>query len=95
VVYVVQAGKEGPVKIGWTKGPVEKRLGMLQVGCPDLLNLLYVFVKGDRNLEKFLHRRLHHHWYRGEWYYYDEEMHKFLDVLDKIHRGLPYARTSC
>ena len=58
MVYVVQAGKEGPVKIGWTKGPVEKRLGMLQVGCPDLLNLLYVFVKGDRNLEKFLHRRL-------------------------------------
>jgi len=66
-VYVIQAGDDGPVKIGYTSGPAEKRLRGLQTGNPYKLRILKVF-DGDERHESELHRRFAGHRIRGEWF---------------------------
>jgi hypothetical protein len=66
VVYFVQAGDDGPVKIGYASDFL-KRLSALQTGCPDQLRVLGMFPGGPSE-EKELHTRLNMHRMRGEWF---------------------------
>lgn len=52
-VYFVQAGPDGPIKIGFTGGraSLERRLNGIQVSCPYRINLLGVMV-GDQAVEE-------------------------------------------
>ena len=66
VVYFVQAGKSGPIKIGFATD-LTKRIASLQTGCPDDLRLLAV-VDGGREVERRMHNRVAGDRIRGEWF---------------------------
>lgn len=65
-VYFVQAGDDGPVKIGLAKEPL-RRVSSLQTGSPVPLRLRHV-VPGDHALERALHRRFAEARVAGEWF---------------------------
>ena len=66
-VYLIEAGKGGPVKVGWAKDP-QRRMSNLQAGHPEQLSLLAV-IPGTRHLEGEIHRKLGRHANRGgEWF---------------------------
>lgn len=80
-VYFAQCGEEGPVKIGWTAGPVEARLRQLQVGSPEELRLLGTLHTEDAaELERELHGRFASYRVRGEWYQAEGELLAFLQI---------------
>lgn len=66
VVYFIQAGTDGPVKIG-TALSVQSRLSALQSGNAELLNLLATTPGGFLE-EMALHRALARFRYRAEWF---------------------------
>jgi hypothetical protein len=69
VIYLVQAGKSGPVKVGWASdyGNVARRVGALQVGNHDELHLLAT-LPGGRDRERALHEQFASDRIRGEWF---------------------------
>lgn len=66
-VYFVQAGDNGPVKIGHSRGDIETRIQGMQIHNHEELRLLGVR-PGTMSLEKRIHRTLAAHHLRGEWY---------------------------
>lgn len=66
VVYFLQAGDDGPVKIGFTKN-LGTRIEDLQCGRSERLRLIG-HRPGGRQEEKALHLRLAAHRLRGEWF---------------------------
>lgn len=65
-VYFIQAGKNGAVKIGWTRQP-DRRFRALQTSQHSQLRFLGV-IPGDRTLERQLHQRFAVHRMKGEWF---------------------------
>jgi hypothetical protein len=65
-VYVIEAKKGGPVKIGWARDP-EKRLRQLQTAHAEQLTLLAV-IPGTKMLEQEVHRKLIFARRGGEWF---------------------------
>lgn len=72
--YFIQAGADGPIKIGKADNP-EKRVAELQTGSPDVLRLIGK-LKGD--CEKDLHARFHKLHLRGEWFSPDVRLLAFI-----------------
>ena len=66
VVYFLQDGPTGPVKIGFTRH-LQARIEELQCGHKDRLRLLGSR-PGGRREEREIHRRLAAHRLRGEWF---------------------------
>jgi Meiotically up-regulated gene 113 len=66
-VYFLQAGHDGPIKIGWS-ADVRSRMSMLQTGQPHELRLLLLLEGGDQKTEKVMHRRFAASHLRGEWF---------------------------
>lgn len=67
-VYVIQAGEDGPVKIGCSNSPIV-RLNTMQTGAPWQLTLAAVVAcRGMHALEKAAHREAAAHSVRGEWF---------------------------
>ena len=78
VVYFVQAGLAGrPVKIGYAQ-EMCRRIGTLQLGCPEPLEVLLA-VGGGRELERELHQRFAHLRIHQEWFRLD------LGLMTCIH----------
>src|SRR5690606_777208 len=71
-VYFIQAGEDGPVKIGWAADPVA-RLGELQVGNHLELRIIRT-IDGPPIAERVLHDYFGHRRIRGEWFSFDQEM---------------------
>ena len=65
-VYFVQAGYEGPIKIGFSSDPAA-RLRALQVSSAVPLRLLATMTGGRRE-EYELHDRFQRHRLEGEWF---------------------------
>jgi len=80
LIYFIQAGKNGPIKIGYTDNDISTRLSQLQTGCPDEIKPLGVYV-GDEFEESYLHKIFSHHNIRGEWF---QPAKSILDFI-KIH----------
>lgn len=72
--YFIQAGVDGPVKIGIAED-VEERLKQLQTGCPDDLRLIGR-IRG--NCEADLHKRFERLRLRGEWFKPDVRLMAFI-----------------
>lgn len=67
VVYAIQAGVGGPIKIGTTTH-LQRRFAQLQASNPYRLTLLAV-APGDQDDEGRWHGRLRRHRLRGEWFH--------------------------
>lgn len=65
-VYFIQAGEDGPIKIGVATEPF-KRLAELQTGNPARLRIVAI-VEGDTGMERALHDRFAEHRLEGEWF---------------------------
>lgn len=66
VVYFIQRGEDGPIKIGWTNN-IDARQDELQIACAEPL-FLRASLLGDSDLEKKVHRFFADHRIRGEWF---------------------------
>jgi hypothetical protein len=68
VVYVVQAGEAGPVKVGVaTDRGLKRTIAALQRGNAEVLHVRQV-LDGDERLERDLYVRLREHYLRDGWY---------------------------
>lgn len=67
LIYFVQAGNGGPIKIGRTSLVVRYRVRELQIGCPYEL-LLLATMPGGLAKERALHARFRGDRLRGEWF---------------------------
>lgn len=65
-VYIIRAGTFSFYKVGTARDP-QKRLQMLQVGCPFHLQLVAV-IPGGRKEERRIHAALYEGRARGEWF---------------------------
>lgn len=94
LVYLIQIGETGPVKIGLTEhDDVAQRLQSLQHASPWELHVRRVIPVDDAlALEQEIHRRFLHLRMRGEWFAVDDLLTAFMesdDVLpaSSLHRG--------
>lgn len=84
VVYFIQSGDAGPIKIGFTSGCPLDRMANLQTGCPDELRLV-AHARGTADDERELHKRFAHLRLRGEWFQAKPELVEFI-------RGIRFAK---
>lgn len=71
-VYFIQAGVDGPIKIGISADPVN-RMAQMQTGMPQTLRLL-AFYPGTREDERNLHKKMAAFRVRGEWFHPCDEV---------------------
>jgi uncharacterized protein YozE (UPF0346 family) len=79
-VYFIRSEKTHAIKIGFTTGPVEKRLGSLQTAHPYKLQLLAT-TSGTVEYEKLLHERFGNFRLEGEWFEPHPDLLAFISVL--------------
>jgi len=83
LTYLIQCGKDGPIKIGATINGIKWRIKNLQIGCPYKLTLIKTF-----NSRKFSERRLHHTFahlrMEGEWFEFRDELRSFIEDQDSV-----------
>jgi hypothetical protein len=77
LIYFIQAGKAGPIKIGISKDP-RRRLRALQVPNAKTLSLLGC-MEGDLDTEREIHSTFRYSRIRGEWFSPSPELMKFID----------------
>ncbi len=77
MIYFIQCGKNGPIKIGYT-GNVEGRLASMQTSCPYELKLLWS-IKGDTDDEQDLHEEWKHERIRGEWFHPSKKLLEYIN----------------
>lgn len=77
VVYYLQHGEAGPIKIGFTAASVYTRIRQLQASAPDELKCLGVEV-GDKELEARRHSQFSTIRHRGEWFRPEPALTSFL-----------------
>jgi hypothetical protein len=78
-IYIVQAGDDGPIKVGWTTD-VKARLSWLSTDCWMPIRLLVAF-PGSRRLEHKLHTQLKDYRVAGEWFRPVKELLDFANDL--------------
>ena len=76
VVYFVQSGEDGPIKIGWTQD-IERRIAELQTANAHPLKLLGE-VPGTMRDETAMHARFSHLRMEAEWFRNALEIQTFL-----------------
>lgn len=77
MIYFVQCGKNGPIKIGCAAN-VEDRVAQIQTSCPYELKLLWK-IDGGMNKEAEIHERWKHEKIRGEWFRPSRSLLNFIN----------------
>lgn len=77
LVYFIRAGDR--VKIGTAAEPL-RRLREIQVGNPEVLELLHT-MPGKHADERRLHKRFASHRLAGEWFHYADEIQQYVEQL--------------
>lgn len=93
MIYFIQAGDNGPIKIGHAKN-ARKRRNNLQVGNHEKLRLI-ASIPGGRNREREIHRDLEVFCDRGEWFHPNGEVFDYIGRAKRIDYefvdGVPVA----
>ena len=86
MIYFIQAGKNGPIKIGQSDDPKE-RLNQLQTANPYELKILWLFdYDGGDWDEQAIHKEFRHELIRGEWFRPSRKLFKFIkEELYNVH----------
>lgn len=79
MIYFIQHGKDGPIKIGYTKSEnaLPRRLSFLQIGSPIELHPVGI-MDGTLKDEKALHDRFKDDLIRSEWFALTEQITAFI-----------------
>jgi hypothetical protein len=88
VVYFIQEGPSGAIKIGWSRHPVSIRLRQLQTGNSAELILLGFVCDCDKSEEIVWRRRFWEFRKRNEWFYPADALLKAIEP----HRVPPPKR---
>ena len=88
MIYFIQCGENGPIKIGQTSNGIEERVKQLQTGCPYELRVLWAY-RGSDYSESDLHEIFSHERISGEWFHPSTKLFFFMhfelynkDVID-------------
>lgn len=81
-VYFLQVETDGPIKIGFTKNDIWRRVRGIQTLSPHTLRWIGMFA-GNRGDERKAHILLQHSSLRGEWF------HPTSEVLDFVAEKSP------
>ena len=86
-LYFIQAGENGPIKIGVTDN-IEKRLVTLQTGNYEKLKVIFTFETEEpeesRKWERIFHRQFRHQRLNGEWFRPDKYL---LENIEQLKKG--------
>jgi hypothetical protein len=88
MIYFLQSGENGPIKIGHTEGHVVWRMRQLQHSSPYELSILGIHA-GDHSEEQRLHRKFSADRFRNEWFNPVPSILKHIDDmggLEAFHR---------
>jgi hypothetical protein len=83
MVYFIQCGSNGPIKIGFAKDP-KKRVMQLQTGSPYKLNLLWAYQSEDPADERDIHAEFEEYKIRGEWYSPSDRLFEFMETFSGV-----------
>jgi len=78
MVYFIQQGDGGPIKIGYTSGLAENRLLALQTANPYPLRLLGSIRNAGKKKESELHKLFEYSRLSGEWFEYSRELDFYI-----------------
>lgn len=84
VVYFIQQGEDGPIKIGFSKNP-EARLKQLQPSTPAPLRILRT-IQGGRSREQSIHGRFQNDRLKGEWFRPTPELLEYIATAREIRQ---------
>lgn len=87
-VYFIQAGDNGPIKIGWTAGDPRARMASLQTGNPEPLRLL-AYAPGTIEDERAMHERCASIRMIGEWFKPEPQLVAFAAGVQWARRDIP------
>ena len=84
MIYFIQAGNDGPIKIGKAQSP-KARLRELQTGNHEKLDLIKE-IPGDKDREDSIHNDLRSHRYRAgsEWFSATPEVLAYIDKVARV-----------
>lgn len=92
MIYVIQAGTNGPIKIGYAIDP-KRRIRQLQTASSEALSLIKVF-PGDKIVENRIHTDLRQFRKRGEWFDVSDDVFAYLRRFDLVEyevlENIPY-----
>jgi len=88
MIYFIQSGKAGPIKIGFTANDVNERLSALQAATPEKLQILMT-KEGGKRLESQLHKKFDSLNIRREWFQPGEILVEFIASQKGIKRPIP------
>lgn len=83
-VYFIQAGSDGPIKIGCARDVIKRR-GQLQISHPSALRILLT-IPGNQALEAELHVKFAAAHVRGEWFSPTAELLAFIEAEQAKYR---------
>lgn len=88
MIYFIQAGDSGPIKIGYTGKPIEQRMYNISVACPYDIHLVKLFDGGEGH-ESYLHILFAPFNHRRDWFYPVRQILEFneRDLLDRSVPG--------
>mgnify|MGYP001017090111 CR=1 FL=1 len=92
MIYFIQSGDNGPIKIGHTEGHVVWRLRQIQHSSPYELVILGI-EEGGHAYEQALHRRFKAHQFRNEWFLPVPDLLKYIDDIGGIENFRRLDRT--
>jgi hypothetical protein len=94
LIYFIQAGRTGDIKIGWTKTDAGKRLKELQTGNSKRLRVLGFIPESDRDDEKALHKRFREFRQSGEWFADVTPIRDYIEAEAQAWVEAPLERSS-
>ena len=80
MIYFIQEGKNGSLKIGYSRNNIKRRLSQFQVSSSRDLYLL-CFIDGDIGMEKRIHNTFHSIKDRGEWFHPYPHLIEYIKYL--------------
>lgn len=84
IVYFIQTGQYGNIKIGYTKY-LAQRIKTLQTGCAENLQLLG-FINGDKGKERALHKQFREYHIKGEWFKLNSELIEYINLHSEMQQ---------
>lgn len=78
-IYFIQAGVDGPIKIGVTNN-VSARLATHQIGNHEELQVLCAIPSSGPGHERALHKSFARHHIRGEWFHPSPEILRIVET---------------
>ena len=93
MIYFIQEGENGLIKIGYSHSP-ERRLAKLQTGNPKPLKIIMT-LDGDLDFESVLHQKFDDFRADGEWFYPVKPIREFIKLnnieIFKMERNKIFA----